>query len=154
MAYPLVYIIVLNYNGLRWLGACFDALLATDYPNFRIILVDNASNDGSFQTVRDRYPQVEVIVNPANYGFSEGNNVGIREALANNADYVVLLNPDTKVEPEWLQKLIAIGEAESEVGALGGVQLEYDGFEFNGWTKTVMRQFLDELKQPESARAW
>ena len=154
MAYPLVYIIVLNYNGLRWLEACFDALLATDYPNFRIMLVDNASSDGSVQMARDRYPQVEVIVNPANYGFSEGNNVGIREALANNADYVVLLNPDTKVEPEWLRQLITVGAAQTEAGILGAVQLEYDGAEFNEWTKTAMRKMLDELKRPESARDW
>ncbi|HKE03156.1 MAG TPA: glycosyltransferase family 2 protein, partial [Blastocatellia bacterium] len=154
MAYPLVYIIVLNYNGLRWLEACFDALLATDYPNFRIMLVDNASSDGSVQMARDRYPQVEVIVNPANYGFSEGNNVGIREALANNADYVVLLNPDTKVEPQWLRQLITVGAAQTEAGILGAVQLEYDGAEFNEWTKTAMRKMLDELKRPESARDW
>jgi len=152
VSYPLVYIIVLNYNGRRWLEACFDALLATDYPNFRVTLVDNASNDGSVQMARDRYPQVEVIVNPANDGFSEGNNVGIRAALANNADYVVLLNPDTKVEPGWLQELIAAGETNARVGILGAVQLEYAGAEFNSWTKAVMRQFLDELKRPESAR--
>src|SRR5262245_62379933 len=124
MAYPLVYIIVLNYNGLRWLGACFDALLVTDYPNFRIMLVDNASSDGSVQMARDRYPQIEVIVNPENYGFSEGNNVGSREALAKNADYVVLLNPDTKVEAEWLRQLTTVGAAQTEVGILGAVQLE------------------------------
>ena len=154
MGYPLVYIIVLNYDGLRWLGACFDSLLATDYPNFKIILVDNASSDGSVQMARDRYPQVEIIVNPANYGFSEGNNVGIREALANKADYVVLLNPDTKVEPEWLRRLTAVGAAQKEVGILGAVQLEYDGDGFNKWTMTAMRKFLDELKRPESARDW
>jgi GT2 family glycosyltransferase len=154
VSHPLVYIIVLNYNGLRWIGDCFDALLATDYPNFRVMLVDNASSDGSVQMARDRYPQVEVIINPANYGFSEGNNVGIREALANNADYVVLLNPDTKVEPEWLQRLTTVGTAQAEVGILGAVQLEYDGAEFNKWTKTAMRKFLDELKRPESARDW
>src|SRR5215813_2870587 len=154
MGSPLVYIIVLNYDGLRWLGACFDSLLATDYPNFKIILVDNASSDGSVQMARDRYPQVEIIVNPANYGFSEGNNVGIREALANKADYVVLLNPDTKVEPEWLRRLTAVGAAQKEVGILGAVQLEYDGDGFNTWTMTAMRKFLDELKRHESARDW
>ena len=154
MPRPLVYIIVLNYNCLRWLEACFDALLGADYPNFRIMLVDNASSDGSVQMARDRYPQVEVIVNPANYGFSEGNNVGIREALANNADYVVLLNPDTKVEPQWLRQLITVGAAQTEAGILGAVQLEYDGAEFNEWTKTAMRKMLDELKRPESARDW
>ena len=154
MGYPLVYIIVLNYDGLRWLGACFDSLLATDYPNFKIILVDNASSDGSVQMALDRYPQVEIIVNPANYGFSEGNNVGIREALANKADYVVLLNPDTKVEPEWLRQLTTVGASQNEVGILGAVQLEYDGDGFNKWTMTAMRKFLDELKRPDSARDW
>src|SRR5262245_16013706 len=132
---PLVYIIVLNYNGRRWLEACFDALLATDYPNFRVTLVDNASNDGSVQMARDRYPQVEVIVNPANDGFPEGNNIGIRAALANNADYVVLLNPDTKVEPGWLQELISAGATNPRVGILGEVQHKYAGAEFNSWTR-------------------
>src|SRR5262249_23825546 len=154
MTPPLVYVIVLNYNGRRWIEPCVNALLSTSYKNFRVVVVDNASGDGSFETVRRKYPQVEVIVNERNLGFSEGNNVGIREALANSADYVVLLNPDTKVDPEWLQGLITTGELESDVGILGPVQLEYDGAEFNSWTKTAMRQFLDELKRPESARAW
>ncbi len=154
MSYPLVYILVLNYNGQRWLGDCFDALLATDYPNYRITMIDNASSDMSVRMARDRYPQIDVIVNSANHGFSEGNNVGIRNAMANGADYIVLLNPDTKVEPEWLHQLITIGEAHSEVGILGAVQLEYDGDEFNSWTKSAMRKLLDELKRPESARDW
>ena len=153
MSQPLVYVIVLNYNSLRWIEACVGALLKTRYKNFRIVVVDNASGDGSVELVRSRYPQAQVVVNERNMGFSEGNNVGIREALANNADYVVLLNPDTKVEPEWLQELTAIGEAETEVGILGAVQLEYDSAEFNSWTKSAMRQFIDELKQPDFARA-
>ncbi|MGE0132672.1 MAG: glycosyltransferase family 2 protein [Blastocatellales bacterium] len=151
---PLVYVIVLNYNSRRWIEACVETLLGTRYENFRVIVVDNASGDGSIELVRSRYPKAQALVNERNLGFSEGNNVGISEALANNADYVVLLNPDTKVEPGWLQELITIGEGEAEVGILGAVQLEYDGVEFNSWTKTAMSQFLDELKRPESARAW
>jgi len=154
MPQPLVYVIVLNYNGRRWIEACIGALLKTRYKNFRIIVMDNASGDGSVEIVRSRYPQAQVMVNERNLGFSEGNNIGVCEALARNADYVVLLNPDTRVEPDWLGELIAIGEAESEVGILGAVQLEYDGAEFNSWTKTAMRQFLGELKQPDCARAW
>ena len=145
---------MLNYNGLQWLRGCLDALFDSNYPNFRVILVDNASGDGSVQIALDHYPQVEVIANPLNYGFSEGNNIGVRKALAEGAEYVVLLNPDTKVEPDWLSHLINVGSAQTEVGILGAVQLEYSGDEFNQWTKTAFRKLLDELKRPESAREW
>ncbi len=151
---PLVYVIALNYNGRRWIEACLDALLETNYKNFRIVVVDNGSSDDSVELVMNKYPQAQLILNERNLGFSEGNNVGIRDALMNNADYVVLLNPDTKVEPEWLRELITVGEAEREVGILGAVQLEYDGDDFNSWTKLAATQFLDELKQPDSGRAW
>ncbi len=149
---PLVYIVVLNYNGRRWIESCIDSLLNTRYENFRVILVDNASGDGSIEFVRSRFPQVRIIENSHNIGFSEGNNVGIREALAGNADYIVLLNPDTRVEPGWLGEMITVGEAESSVGILGAVQLEYEGAEFNSWTKNMAREFLDELREP--ACAW
>lgn len=151
---PLVYVIVLNYNGRRWLEACFEALLATEYPNFRPVLVDNASCDGSVELVRERFPQVEVIINHANCGFAEGNNTGISAALEAGADYVVLLNPDTKVEPRWLAELVRIGEDESGVGILGSVQLCYDGDDFNSWTTTAAREYLGELGRLESARLW
>jgi GT2 family glycosyltransferase len=154
MRRPLVYIIVLNYNGRRWIEACFAALLNTRYNNFRVLLVDNGSGDGSVELVQSEFPQAQVIANGGNLGFSEGNNVGIRKALADGADYVVLLNPDAKVEPEWMNELIAVGEREDEVGILGAVQLEYDSLEFNGWTKNAASEHMEELREPESARAW
>ena len=152
MMQPLVYVIVLNYNGRRWLKNCFDALLKTKYDNYRIVLIDNASNDGSVEIVRSEFSQIEVIVNHSNLGFSEGNNIGVRKALMEGAEYVVLLNPDTKVEPEWLKELIAVGEAESSIGILGGVQLEYEGSNFNSWTAAAAGEYLAELADPASAR--
>lgn len=152
MNHPLVYVIVLNFNGRRWLEACFDALLETSYQNLRLLLVDNASADGSVELVARSYPQVRVIENDRNSGFSEGNNIGVREALDDGADYVVLLNPDTRVEPDWLNELIAAGEAEPDAGILGAVQLEYQGDGFNSWTKTAAAEHLDELSRPETAR--
>ncbi|MGH9803336.1 MAG: glycosyltransferase family 2 protein, partial [Blastocatellia bacterium] len=103
--------------------------------------------------VRSQFPEVEIIANSANLGFSEGNNVAIRKALAGSADYVVLLNPDTKVTPRWLGELIAVGERESDIGTLGAVQLTYDGEEFNTWTTTALGEHLAEL-QNETAREW
>jgi len=153
---PLVYVIIVNYNCQHWLGACFETLLATDYPNFKAVLVDNASTDGSAEFVRSRFPRVEVMDNDANYGFSIGNNIGTEAALAAGADYVVLLNSDTKVEPQWLSELISVGEREPGVGILGPVQLRYDGDEdeLNTWTTTAARAHLAELREPERARPW
>ncbi len=145
MNQPLVYVIILNFNGSRWLQPCLQSLRATEYANFKTVLVDNASSDDSVELVRSQFSEAEIIVNSENLGFSEGNNVAIRKALVEGADYVVLLNPDTKVTPRWLSELIAVGEQESDIGILGAVQLTYDGEEFNTWTKAALSQHLNEL---------
>ncbi len=145
MNQPLVYVIILNFNGSRWLPPCLQSLRATEYANFKTVLADNASTDDSIELVRQHFPEIEIIANSANLGFSEGNNVAIRKALTENADYVVLLNPDTKVTPRWLSELIVVGERETEIGILGAVQLTYDGEEFNTWTTTALTEHLDEL---------
>lgn len=145
MKQPNVYVIVLNFNGGKWLAACLESLRATTYSNFKTLLADNASEDQSVELVRQNFPEVEIILNRANLGFSEGNNAAIKIALAAGADYVVLLNPDTKVEPRWLSELIAVGEHENQIGILGAVQLAYDSDEFNSWTRTALSQHLNEL---------
>jgi GT2 family glycosyltransferase len=151
---PLVYIIILSFNGSRWLQACLESLLTTEYPNFKIILVDNASSDNSIESVRSRFPEVDIIVNTRNLGFSEGNNIGICQAITAGADYVVLLNQDTRVEPDWLSELVSVGESEQRVGILGSVQLNYESDDFNSWTTSAMGENLDELKEPARARRW
>jgi GT2 family glycosyltransferase len=122
---PLVFIIVLNWNGKHHLQDCLDSLSSLDYPNYRILLVDNNSKDGSLSLATDKYPHVESIQNSDNLGFAEGNNVGIRYALSKRADYVVLLNNDTRVEPDFLQHLIQRGEAKNKTGVLGGTILMF-----------------------------
>jgi GT2 family glycosyltransferase len=154
MKTPLVYIVVLNYNGVSWLKACLTSLLATTYSNFKVLLVDNASADGSVDFVLTAFPQVQIIQNDHNLGFSEGNNVGIELALTAGADYVVLLNPDTKVPPNWLAKLIEIGEAESAIGILGPVQNCYDNDEPNAWTKAVATPQLAQFGALNAMPVW
>jgi len=152
MTSPLVYVIVLNYNGKRWIERCLVSLGNTQYSNYRVILVDNASTDASAEIVASCFPQVETISIPHNLGFSVGNNIGINQALSEGAEYVVLLNPDTMVEPNWLEELIRAGEKVSEAGILGAVQLVYDGDEFNTWTTEALGKHLDELAEPACAR--
>lgn len=122
---PQVFIIVLNWNGKHHLSECFDSLSSLDCPNYKIILVDNGSQDGSVPFVALNYPHIHIVQNDRNLGFAEGNNVGIRYALSQGADYVVLLNNDTRVEPDFLTHLIRRGEENKETGVLGGKVLMF-----------------------------
>lgn len=154
MREPKVTVIVLNYQGHTWLEACLSSVLDTSYSNFETILVDNASQDSSADFVRSRFPSIKVIENQSNTGFAEGNNIGMKVALASNAEYITLLNPDTKVTRDWLTELVAIGERESRVGIIGAVQLEYDGEALNSWTTSAFPRLVEELESPAQARPW
>jgi GT2 family glycosyltransferase len=107
---------------------CLASLAELNYPANRlhIIVVDNGSTDGTSQAVRDRHSCVTVLVNEENLGFAEGNNVGIRRALMGNAEYVMLLNNDTAVDPSMLDELLAVTESDPAVGIVGPKMLYYD----------------------------
>jgi len=115
---PSVSVILLNYNGLRFLEPCLESLKRTRYSNFRVILVDNGSTDGSQEFVRARYPDfVTPVFNRENLGFSKAmNQVLQREELCGK--YVVLLNNDTEPQQHWLEELVKVAESDSSVGAL------------------------------------
>lgn len=120
---PRVAIIVLTYNGLADTLACLASLERLDYPRERrhIVVVDNASQDGTPATVREAYPHVTVIENQANLGFAAGNNVGLRYALAQNYDYALLLNNDTEAAPDMLANLVSVAEDDPRIGAVGPI---------------------------------
>src|SRR5438067_2401108 len=102
---PLIYIIVLNWNGKKILFDCLSSLIEADYTNKKMIVVDNHSTDGSPQYVRKQFPAVLIIENAKNLGWSGGNNIGIAFALDNGADAVFLLNPDTKIEKNAVKNI-------------------------------------------------
>jgi len=119
--YPLASIIVLNYNGEKFLGDCLKSLLETDYPNFEVVVVDNNSNDRSVELVKSIKPLFEakgirfvLIENSENLGFAEGNNVGAKFA---RGEYIVFLNNDTLMEKNWLKELVKPLENDSKIGA-------------------------------------
>jgi len=105
---PLVYAVILNWNRCEDTLACLASLSRLDYPNLRVLLVDNGSSDGTPEAVARQFPDVEVIVNESNLGFAAGCNVGLRHALERGADYIFLLNNDTLVDPAALNHLIAL----------------------------------------------
>lgn len=113
---PPVRIVVLNYNGAGRIERCLERLLATRYPDLRVTVVDNASSDGSPARVEQFFPDVELIENGANLGFSRGNNRALRAA---GEPYLGILNPDTEVEPDWLQPLVARLNDDPLAGGVG-----------------------------------
>lgn len=111
-------VIILTWNGRDDTLSCIDSLESLTYPNVSIILVDNGSTDGTVAAVGLRWPSLTVIENHTNLGFAGGNNVGIRHAFGNGADYVLVLNNDTIVDPDLLQPLVAQAERDSMIGLL------------------------------------
>ncbi|MCC6155319.1 MAG: glycosyltransferase family 2 protein [Candidatus Hydrogenedentes bacterium] len=129
MPQPLVYVLVINWNGKEHLEACFDSLNAQTYSNLHIVLVDNASSDGSVGFVRARYggdSRVEVLECGANLGWSGGNNKGIERSLAAGADYIFLLNNDTATAPDAIERLVEFAEANPSAGAVAPKMLLFD----------------------------
>ncbi len=124
---PRVFAIVLSWNGRRWIRRCLESLVGTVYPELHICVVDNGSRDGTPEEIEARFPHVHLIRLKRNLGFAGGNNVGIRAALQTGADYVVLLNQDTWVEPDWLKPLVEPAEADTSIGILSPAQLVYEG---------------------------
>lgn len=96
-------VIIPAWNGREYLPSCLDALLAQGYPDLEVIVVDNASTDGSADLVAEQYPHVHLIRNRRNLGFAGGCNTGLRVA---QGDVLILLNQDTCVHPGWLQALV------------------------------------------------
>jgi GT2 family glycosyltransferase len=97
-----ISVVVLNWNGKKHLEVCFEALRAQTFGEFNVFLVDNASTDGSVEFVREKFPEVNLIVLEENMGFAGGVNAGIR---GSDGDFIALLNNDTRVVPGWLEAL-------------------------------------------------
>jgi len=122
---PFVSIIVVNYNGKHFLGECFASLENLEYPRdkFEVILVDNASTDGSVQYVREIFSWVNILQLDKNYGFCKPNNDGVKIA---NGEYVVFLNNDTAVTKEWLSELVKGALSEEQIASCASKMLYHD----------------------------
>jgi hypothetical protein len=116
---PFVSIIITNWNGCSDLVNCLVSVKGLDYPAYEIIVVDNASTDGSQETVKARFPEVKLIENKENSGNAEGINIGIRKAMEGKPDYVLILDNDVKVEKKILSELVKMAETDPKIGIVG-----------------------------------
>ena len=113
--------ILLNWNGWHDTVACLDALKQCTFPGLTVIVVDNGSTDDSIARIQAAHPDVLLLESKTNLGFAGGNNIGIRYALAHNADYVWLLNNDTEPAPDALSALVSKALTNDRIGAVASI---------------------------------
>lgn len=150
---PLVGIVIVAWNGLRDTLDCLSALRRATYAHRRIVLVDNASRDGTAEVVRRYFPEVQVIANATNTGYVHANNRGIAWVLAQGADWILLLNNDVQMDPGALAEMVRVGEVTPGAGIVGPVMqrtLRPDMLDLGGdldmrWGRVLLRQYSASL---------
>jgi len=146
-------VVVLNWNSHEMTAECIRSLLAMDGADFEILVVDNGSTDGSVELLPEEFPQITVLPQERNLGFAAGCNVGIRHALANDAEHVLLLNNDTLVAPDFLREMLAAIQGDPRIGAVcpkiyfadQPERLWYAGADFSLWTGTAKHRGWKEV---------
>jgi len=121
-----VAILILNYNSKPFLENCLTSLFEQTHKDFEVFLIDNHSTDGSFELVKGKFPNVQIITNPKNYGFGRGFNEGIRQVY-NNFEYIALLNPDIKANKKWLEESIITLKAHPKAQICSSFILDWEG---------------------------
>ncbi|MBE0481047.1 MAG: glycosyltransferase family 2 protein [Dehalococcoidia bacterium] len=122
-----VSVVIVNWNNFADTSECLDSLRRASYPNFEVVLVDNASTGDDARLIREGYGDfVRLIENSSNEGFAEGCNIGMKDALGRGADYIVLLNNDTVAAPDFLDRIIPVMEADRRIGIAGGMVYSYE----------------------------
>ncbi|MCX7779141.1 MAG: glycosyltransferase family 2 protein [Patescibacteria group bacterium] len=117
-----VAIQIVTWNSLKFLPDCLKAIKAQTYQNFSILIIDNASQDGTREYLQKNFPEINILRNNRNLGFATAHNRGLR--LNQGDDYILVINPDIILEKDWLEKILPIIEEDREIGAIGGKLLK------------------------------
>lgn len=121
-----VFVVVLNWNAEHDTAACLDSFLAQQGVRTTILLVDNASTDGSADRLRQRYPMVHYLQTGANLGYSGGNNRGIAWSVAHGAEWILVVNNDTVAAPDCLRRLLDAAMRDPRLGAVAPLIVRHD----------------------------
>ncbi len=121
-----IYIIIVTYNGMKWIDKCLSAL-SKSTSEHQVIIIDNASTDGTSEFIKKYYQDVKVLEQRQNLGFGIANNIGLSLALKENCDYVFLLNQDVYIFPETIHTLIQVANNNKNYGIISPVHLDGTG---------------------------
>lgn len=136
-AHQSVYVVIVSYQGMRWMERCLHSILASDYP-VTCVVVDNASTDGTVEWIASHYPSVIVLAQQTNLGFGGANNIGMAYALDAGADYVFLLNQDAWIFPDTIGALLQAAQAYPNVGVISPIHLDYTGEQLEHYFTTII----------------
>ncbi len=121
-----VYVVIVTYNGMKWIEECLKSIFESSIP-LSIIVIDNNSSDGTTTFIKNNFAEVILFEQTANLGFGKANNLGLSYALKQNADFAFLLNQDAFLEKYTVEKLIKVSKESKEYGILSPIQLDYSG---------------------------
>jgi hypothetical protein len=113
---PKVAIVIVTFNRAKVLESCILSLLKIRYKNYKVIVVDNASTDGTTAIIKSLFPSVRVIRNEENLGYTGGNNKGIEYALEQDCEYILILNDDVSVDPDFVKNLVNVARVDPKIG--------------------------------------
>jgi GT2 family glycosyltransferase len=119
---PSVAVAVINYNGAEYLKACIESLRGQDHPPAEAVVLDNRSTDGSVTLLREIFPEIRLIELPSNLGYADAANLAIRET---DSRYLLLVNPDVVLTPNYLRELLYAAERRPDTGSLTGKLLRF-----------------------------
>jgi GT2 family glycosyltransferase len=123
---PLVITVILNTNRREDTLETLASLERSTYERHHVIVLDNASQDGSVEAIRQKHPDVQIIELTQNRGYAGNNNIGIEAAIKQGADWILVLNEDTSIDPACLLELVQVGQSDTQVGILGPMVYHYD----------------------------
>lgn len=121
-----IFCVIVTFNGIKWVDKCFGSLKASNYP-VKVIAIDNGSTDGTQEAIKTNFHEVDFIQSKENLGFGKANNIGIKRAFEDGADFVFLLNQDAWVEPNTLPNLIEVAQNNGNYGILSPLHLNGQG---------------------------
>jgi GT2 family glycosyltransferase len=123
---PKVTVVILNTNRREDTLQCLESLSVSTYPNLSIMVLDNASTDGSVESIEVLYPETQVVALTENKGYAGNNNVGVELAIQHGADWIYVLNEDTLQAPDCIGRLVEAGQSDSRVGIVGPMVYHHD----------------------------
>ena len=143
-----VLVIIVTYNGLKWMKKCLDSVRQSSIP-LDTIIIDNGSTDGTQDFIKEKFPEMKFIQSDKNLGFGKANNIGMQYALDNDYDYIYLLNQDAWIFPDTIQILIDCHKRNPQYGILSPFQIEANmrhmDFNFNTYICSRCKDFVDDV---------
>ena len=142
--YPLVSIIVVNTNEKRYIGRCLSSLLNQTYPNLEIIVVDNASTDGSVEYIKKNFPEVKIVESKINAGCPGGRNIGIKNA---KGKYLAFIDADAMADRKWIENLVKVAKSNDKIGMCASKILYYQNPKVINSTGTLICKDLTAINR-------